>query len=212
VKAIEKRGASLEADVGRLAAELDKKSIKAPYDGVVLKRHVDRGEWLSPGSRVATIARVEFVDIIVNVPERAVSFTKRGMIVDVEVGGRKTKGEVVAVIPRGDVATRTFPVKVRVRNDMSLVEGMEARVSLPTGEKIETLIIHRDALVTVSGRTAVYAVVDSKAVMIPVTVVGYERANAGIRGNGLKRGVALVIKGNERIRNGQALTVLGGGS
>ena len=210
VKALEKRADSLKADVQRLKAELDKKSIKAPYSGVVIKRHVDRGEWLSPGSEVATIAKVDFVDILVNVPERAVNFTKKKMAVDVEVAGHKMRGRVVAVIPRGDVATRTFPVKVRVKNDTSLVEGMEARVSLPVGKRIETLIIHRDALVTVFGRTAVYAVVDSKAVMIPVTVVGYDRANAGLRAKALKVGMPIVIKGNERIKDGQALMVLGG--
>ncbi len=211
VKALRKRVASLKADVQRLKAELDKKSIKAPYGGVVIKRHVDRGEWLSPGTLVATIAKVDFVDIVVNVPERAVSFTKKDMTVNVEVAGREITGKVVAVIPRGDVATRTFPVKVRVRNDGSFIEGMEARVSLPVGKRAKALLIHRDALITVMGRVAVYTVKDSKAVMIPVEVIGYDRVDAGIRSKGLKAGMPIVVKGNERIRNGQGVIVLGKG-
>jgi RND family efflux transporter MFP subunit len=210
VKAIEKKAASLEADVQRLKAELKKKNIKAPFDGVVIERHVDRGEWLSPGSPVATIAMVDFVDIVVNVPERAVRFTRAGMAVAIEAGGHKARGKVVAVIPRGDVATRTFPVKIRVRNDISLKEGMEARVRLPIGERTKALLIHRDALITKFGRIAVYAVIDSKAVMIPVKVVGYDGARAGILAEGLKKGMRLVVKGNERIKDGQPVKVVGG--
>jgi RND family efflux transporter MFP subunit len=210
VKAIERQAASIEADVQRLKAELKKKSIETPYDSVVIKRHVDRGEWLSPGSPVATIAKVDFVDIVVNVPERAVRFTKSGMVVAIEAGGHKARGKVVAVIPSGDVATRTFPVKVRVRNDISLKEGMEARVRLPIGERTKALVIHRDALITKFGRTAVYAVMDSKAVMVPVQVVGYDGASAGIRGKGIEDGTYLVVKGNERIKDGQPVQVVGG--
>lgn len=210
VKAMEKKAASLEADVQRIKAQLKKKSIRAPYDSVVIKRHVDRGEWLSPGSPVATVAKVDFVDIVVNVPERAVRFTRPGMVVPIEAGGHKVMGRVVAVIPSGDVLTRTFPVKVRVRNDISLKEGMEARVRLPIGERKKALLIHRDALITKFGRTAVYAVIDSKAVMIPVKVVGYDGARAGILAEGLKKGMRIVVKGNERIKDGQPVQVVGG--
>jgi multidrug efflux pump subunit AcrA (membrane-fusion protein) len=108
------------------------------------------------------------------------------------------------------VPTRTFPVKVRVRNDISLKEGMEARVRLPIGERKKALLIHRDALITKFGRTAVYAVIDSKAMMIPVKVVGYDGARAGILAERLKEGMRLVVKGNERIKDGQPVQVVGG--
>ena len=40
----------------RLEIVLTKKTIRAPFNGVIVKKHVERGEWLSPGSVVATIA------------------------------------------------------------------------------------------------------------------------------------------------------------
>jgi RND family efflux transporter MFP subunit len=207
VLVLEKQAASLKADVRRIEAELKKKSITAPFAGVVVKRHVDRGEWLSEGATVATVAKDDLLEVVVNVPEKIVSFIKKGMKVTVRAGGKDNHAKVLAVIQRGDVSTRTFPVKITLKNGLSLFEGMEARVMLPSGEKVKTLMVNRDAVLTMFGRTVVFAAVEGKAVMIPVEVVGYEGFKAGIKGQGLADGMALVIKGNERLREGQPLIV-----
>ena len=210
VKSLEKKAESLQAEMERLEAELRKKTIRAPFDGGIVKKLVDPGEWLSPGDKVASLARNDSVDVIVEVPGEVVGYARPGRTLDVKVGGAETKGTVVAVVPRGDIATRTFPVKVRVRNRYSLIEGMEARVSVPTGKSVLTLLVSRDAVVTVSGNTAVYAVEDGKAKMVPVKVLQYEGGNAGIEGNGLRKGMTVVVKGNERLRDGQPVRVVTG--
>jgi len=208
VQSLEKKAASLLAEVERLTLEIQRKSIKAPFDGLVVKKHVDTGEWLQPGSAVATLARDEMVDVIVEVPENILRLTKPGMEVKIKAGGKETRGKVFAIIPRGDTATRTFPVKVRMNNPYSLVEGMEARVSLPSMESKKSLLVSRDAILTLSGQTVVFAVVESKAKMIAVKVIGYQGQMAGIEGEGLVPEMKLVVKGNERLRDGQPVTVL----
>jgi len=205
VKGLEKRAASIRADVERIRVELGKKRIRAPFGGVVVERAVDRGEWLSPGSKVATIAKDDTVDVVVNVPEGIIQFAREGMDLAVMAGGRVVKGDVFAVVPRGDVATRTFPLKIRIKNPGYLKEGMEARVALPIAEKKKALIVPRDAVITMFGRTVVFAVIDSKAKMIPVKVIGYEGMMAGVNVSGLEEGMKVVIKGNERLTNGQSV-------
>ncbi len=191
----------------RLEILLSKKTIRAPFAGVIVKKHVERGEWLSPGSVVATIAADDITDIIVEVPERLLKFLSPGMEIGISAGGSELKGNIIAVIPRGDISTRTFPVKIRVANTTSLVEGMEATATLPEGEEAESLIVHRDAVIKVMGDTVVYTVNDSKAAMVPVTVSGYQGMTAGIQGEGLEAGMKVVIKGNERLRPGQDVQV-----
>lgn len=208
VKGLEKRAVSLKRDVERLEVELNKKVIKAPYDGVVIKRHVERGEWLSPGSPVATLARYDFVDVVVNLPEWIIGFIGSGREVKVRAGGGEFAGKVSQIIPKGDVSTRTFPVKIRLKNPGHLKEGMEARVRLPAGKGIKTLIVPRDAVITVFGRTVIFAVVDSKARMLPVNVTGYEGTKTGIKGEGLKEGMKVVVKGHERLRDGQPVVIV----
>ena len=203
VMGLEKKAASIQADVERIRVELGKKRIRAPFDGVVIERAVDRGEWLSPGSKVATIARDDTVDAVVDVPEPMIRYVKQGMDLSVKAGGRVVKGEVFAVVPRGDVATRTFPLKIRINNTENLKEGMEARVELPVGERKQSLVVPRDAVINLFGSTVVFAVVDSKAKMIQVKVLGYEGEMAGVNAHGLKEGMKVVVKGNERLNDGQ---------
>lgn len=211
VKVLEKQLASLKAEVAQIKAELNKKSIRAPFGGVILKKHVDRGEWLSPGSLVATLAKDDIVEIVVNVPENVVAHSRVGMVVEVEVAGRSIKGVVAAIIPRGDVATRTFPVKIRVDNRYHLLEGMAAKVRLPRDERIEATVVNRDAVISSRGKMVLWTVEDGKAVMVPVKVIGYDGIMAGVSGAGLGKGTVVVIKGNERLRPGQAVSIVGAG-
>jgi RND family efflux transporter MFP subunit len=211
VKGLRMKVQSLKSDVERLEAELARKDVKSPFGGVVIKKLANRGEWLSPGGKVAVIARDEAVDIIADVPEDTMRGLRPGMEVLIKAAGRQTKGRLVTVIPRGDVATRTFPVKIRVDNKISLMEGMEARVVLPGGERKKALIVPRDALVPVAGGNAVFAVLDGKAKMIQVQVIGYEGLSAGVYAEGLREGMKVVTKGNERLRDGQPVSVMGEG-
>src|SRR3990170_349596 len=208
VRGQEKMAESLKAEKERLEAGLVRKVIRAPFSGIVLQKKADTGEWLSPGSPVATIARSNVVDIIVNVPEEVLRFILPGQSVQIESGGREISGEFFTVIPKGDIATRTFPVKIRVQNNGSLMEGMDARVTLPIGKKRKSLLVPRDAVITLPGSTIVFAVTESKAKMIPVQVTGYDGKMAWIDSDLLGDGMDVVVKGNERLRDGQPVEIL----
>ena len=208
VRGLEKKSAALKAEVEHLEIELEKTVVKAPFDGVIIKRHVARGEWLSPGRTVATIARDDAVDIIVEVPEEVIKYLERGMSVRTTAAGKEKGGTITAIIARGDIATRTFPIKIRISNPTSLLEGMEARVRLPVGEKITTFFVPRDAVLTQFGSTVVVAVVDSKAMIIPTQVVGYKGMKAGINAKKISEDMKVVVKGNERLIDGQAVIII----
>jgi RND family efflux transporter MFP subunit len=207
VKGLEKRAESLEAEVERIEIELQKKTIRAPFEGVVIDRLVDRGEWLAEGATVAILAKDDVVDIVADVSEKFIPFIRVGMPVKAIVNGDEISGSVIAVVPRGDVATRTFPVKIRTPNTLALIEGMSARVMLPTGKPRKSLVVSRDAVIAVSGQTVVYTVNDSKAKMVPVNILGYQGLIAGIEGQGLAEGMQVVVKGNERLRDGQMVSI-----
>nr|WP_321258207.1 efflux RND transporter periplasmic adaptor subunit [uncultured Pseudodesulfovibrio sp.] len=196
----EKKMIAAQAILNRLYVEREKKTIRAPYEGVVLERKVFRGEWVSKGTVVTLIARDDEFDVVVNAPREAFGVVKPGLKVVIHTAGKELPGEVFAVIPKGDVTTRTFPVKIRVKNDGSLAEGMEARVSLPKGVGGKTLIVPRDAIISARGQLVVWCVIDGKAVPMPVFVVGYRGLSAGVKSKTLKEGMDVVVKGNERLQ------------
>ncbi len=207
-QALERRADSLKAEVERLELEMRKSVIRAPYDGVVVKRSVSRGEWLAKGKPVAVLARDEVVDIVVEVPETAIRQIRPGVPARVSAGGESFDGAVFAVVPRVSETTRTLPVKVRTANRKGLVEGQSATVMLPTAVPQPALIVPRDAVITSMGRTAVFVVEEAKARMVPVAVVGYEGLSAGVSGEGLSAGMRVVVKGNERLRDGQGVALV----
>ena len=201
----EKHAASLNAQVEQLAIELEKKIIRAPFDGVVIKRHVDRGEWISEGETVAVIGKDDIVDIVAQLPEQLIQYVKIGMQVTATANGQDFKGTVNAIVPKGDVSTRTFPVKIRTPNRFALIEGMSAKVTMPKGEVKKTLIVPRDAVIAKFDQTVVFTAQDGKAAMLPVQVIGFEGLDAGVASPDLKEGMLVVVDGNERLRNGQGI-------
>lgn len=203
-----KKSASIQAEIGRLGVEFRKKTVRAPFDGVITKKFIEVGEWVSAGTKVATIARDDAVDVIFHVPEDVLTSVTQGKAAVVRAGGTELTGKVFSIIPQGDVPTRTFPVKIRVRNSASLVAGMEARAMFPRGPGIETLIVERDAVVSAFGENIVFACADSRVKMIPVKVTGYSGTMAGVEAPALAERMKVVIKGNERLQDGQVVEIL----
>jgi RND family efflux transporter MFP subunit len=201
----EKGAASLYAQLEQIKIELEKKIIRAPFDGVVIKRHVDRGEWISEGESVAMIGKDDVIDIVAELPEQIIQYIKIGMRVKATANGKDFSGTVIAIVPKGDISTRTFPVKIRTPNQFSLIEGMSARVTLPKGEIKETLIVPRDAVLLKFGKNVVFVADQSKVTMLPVEIIGFEGLDAGVASPGLTEGMFVVVEGNERLRDGQAV-------
>ena len=202
---LEKRAAALNAEVEQLEIELEKKNIRSPFDGIVIKRNVDRGEWISEGEVVAVIGKDDTIDIVADVPERFIQYVKNGMKVSARANGKQLDGIVIAIVPKGDVTTRTFPVKIRSPNHYTLFEGMSAKVTLPTGKQMAAFIVPRDAVVSKFGQNIVYVAVNGRAKQIAVKVIGYDGLNAGIESPELAEGMFVAVEGNERLRDGQAV-------
>lgn len=208
-EALEKKAQSLAAAVAALRVELAKKEVGAPFAGVVVERRVEPGEWVDAGTAVATVARDDEVDIMVNVPGELTAQLAAGLAVAIETPRGSTRGRIAAVIPRGEVRTRTFPVKIRAANTLGLLEGMEAQVALPTAPGREGLVVPRDALISRDGRNTVILVEGGSARTVFVEVTGYLGQRVGVAGEGLAEGLPVVTRGNERLQDGQPVRILG---
>lgn len=206
---LEKQKAARMAAIANLKTQAEKKNVYAPFDGIVVAKKISDGEWANAGSPVADIARTGVMDILVNVPENLLGFLAKGLKVSVDAGGRNIQAAFYAVIPSGDVANRTFPVKFRTSDAAGLLAGMEAKVSLPTANPAPVIFVNRDAVVKAMGNVFVYTVNEGKAAPLPVQVLGYDGQNAGVTSSALKAGIPVIIKGNERLRPDQPVNIIG---
>lgn len=200
---------SLRAQAEKTKKTIEKATVRSPFDGVVISRSVDPGEWVTPGAPVVEVGTRGEYRVIVDVPQSLAGKLRKGTPLPVIVRGRKLSAKVRTYIPRGDERTRTFPLRLDLTTRMNLYEGEEAEVILPAGEKEKVLLIDRNAVVTFQGKSLVFTVKEGKALPLPVEVVGFRGNLAGVRGEGLAPGLPVIVKGNERLRPGQAVTVTG---
>lgn len=191
---------SSESRLNELKIQKSKKVIKAPFNGVIVEKNINIKEWLNIGSKVATIVNTQEVQIIFNLPLSFINGLKTGDVYDVNISEKIVKAKLYAAIPSGDTLTRTFPVRFKANvGDMFIYDGAQAKVSFAKNAKTQALLINRDAVINRFNMDVVFAVVDNKAVMIPVQIVGFQGTNAAIVGKGLVEGMDIVVKGNERV-------------
>ena len=140
-------------------------------------------------------------------------------------------GEVAIITPQADMRSRTFPVKVRVKNVIRddgplLKAGMLARVTLPTGELRDSLLVPKDAIVLGGPMPVVASVValddkelaaldpkapgpkpTSKVKFVPVELGIADGAWIAVTGQ-LAADQQVVIVGNERVMPGQMISII----
>jgi RND family efflux transporter MFP subunit len=202
---LEKLSAVLQAKHKKLLISRDKKSIMAPFAGIVVLQPVEVGEWVAKGGKVAVIADDSAIDVEVEVPIDILENLEKGRAVRIIVNRREYEGKFTSYIARGDVATRTFTATFSLANPNGIIEGLEALVSLPKGGETEGLLVPRDSIVDKYGKTMVFRVVDGKAVEVQVQVAGYVGLQAIVTGEGLEPGMEIVVKGCKRVEDGMSL-------
>ena len=199
---------SLEAELDTLLIERAQTIIKAPFDGIISKRSVDVGEWISQGGTIATLINPEQIDVLVNIPASYAINIQPGQPIQVNITSQNYNGVIKGIIIDGDEKSRTFPLKISIQSsNMNLFAGMEARINLQTSTAPDTLLLPRDAVIKRFGQDVVFVNNDNKAQMIPVTVIQYKNSTVAVKAEGLTAGMQVVIKGNERIFPEQSLRI-----
>lgn len=220
IKQAAARVAVQEQVIAGLADRADKFTVRAPFDGFVVSEMTQSGAWLQQGMAVAEIVDIDPIEFEVYVPENNIGFARRGMEVVVQVDsfpGVEFAGKLTQIVPLADPRARTFPVKIQVANPRKdgqhkLLPGMLARVRLPTSGSRRSLMVPKDALQLGGPQPIVMKVDDGKAVSVEVAVGASLESVIAITPleNGLlSEGDLVVIRGNERLRNGQPVAIVG---
>ena len=195
-----------EAEIERLQYELVQKKVLAPFAGFVAREHAQVGQYIMAGGPVVTLLDLDPVRILVDVPERFAVMLASGETAYVtlqSVSSDPLEGRIYAVLPQGDAAARTFPVRIDLANPGHRIKsGMEARVTFNLDDRHEALLVPKDAVVTAGDSRLVFAVADGKAQPVTIQILGYYDGNVAVQGL-LNAGDPVVIRGNERLRPGQ---------
>ncbi|MFQ6077913.1 MAG: efflux RND transporter periplasmic adaptor subunit [Thermodesulfobacteriota bacterium] len=207
----EKRVRQREAQISQLEDLLAKKTIIAPFSGFVAKKHTEVGQWVEQGGGIVTLIDLESVHVVVQVPERYIDKIRVGARAAVSVdalGNRRFPGKIIAIIPEGDREARTFPVKVEINNrDFRTKSGMLCHVTFSLGKPYPALLVPKDAVVNRDNQKFVFVYQNDIVKLVRLDVKGYHGGMAEVSG-GVEPGLLVVIRGNERLRDGQKVQVI----
>jgi len=121
-----------QAVVDQLKASKTKKSISAPFSGTIGIRQVDVGDYLAPGTVIATLQDLSSLYVDFNVPEQALPQLSLGQQVLVHVAaypGQSFPARLSAINPKVDESTRNLLVRATLGNpDGKLLPGMFANL------------------------------------------------------------------------------------
>ena len=139
------------------------------------------------------------------VPVAALAFVREGGELALEANPSRTKGRVQAIVPVGDNQSRLYELRLQI-DETSWPVGQDVRVAIPTAAARPVTAVPRDALVLRGDGTTVYRITeDGTAERVPVTT-GIAEGTL-IEVDGIAPGDRVVIRGGERLRPGQAVTV-----
>ena len=189
--------------------------VKAPFDGQIVRRHVDPGEWLSPGSSVVTLISTGTIEAWMNVPERfvtGISEQSDQLEIVVDGNGMRVPAKSVRQVSDIDPVTRLFPVVVDVDDQGGkLLPGLSVHADMLVGERQELLGVPVDALIETFQGASVFRAASSPgqdlpiAERVPVEVEFREDGFVYLKQGALRPGDQVVVEGNERLFPGTPL-------
>lgn len=199
--------ALLERDRVRLSRTV----LQAPFDGIIGLRQVSLGDYVSPGQALVNLESVDPIKLDFKLPEKYAGKVAKGLKLQVTVDawpGRVFSGEIQAVDPRLDEATRTVKARARLANaDLALKPGMFAHVVLDLGKERPALFVPEQAVEAKGSKAMLYRIIDGKAVLATVKT-GERRPGFVEIAEGLGDGDWVVTDGQLKLRDGMPVSII----
>lgn len=157
-----------EAAVAEMKALVARKTIVAPFDGLVGIRHVNVGQYLQPGAPIAPIESLDPIYVEFSLPQQhfeTIAVGKALRLGASGITGKSFAGEITAIDSRIDENTRNVMVQGTVKNpDHALRPGMFVNVEVLLPETAGVLAIPSSAIAYAPYGDSVYVVKDKPGV------------------------------------------------
>lgn len=193
-----------------LKTQKRKKSIIAPYDGVILQKLLSQGEWVNAGAGVFNIAKITPLEATFEVPFAILRALKVGDSLKVRIANQMYNAKISAKIPLGDTKARTFPVKLAIDDPkQELIEGLEVRASFDVESDESVLLVPRDSILPTLEGNVIFIINGKSAKKVAIEVKGYKDLNAYIVPLDWNLSVKdkVIIAGVERLSDGDKIEI-----
>jgi membrane fusion protein, multidrug efflux system len=208
-----------EARVGEIRAAIDRKTIRAPFSGILGIRHVNLGQYMSGGDAMVTLQSLNPIYVNFGVPQQAAGQMRVGRTVRITASDPvsiELAGRVTAIDSVVDEATRNVQVQATLANpDGRLRPGMFVQTEVVLGASSAVVSLPASAISYAPYGDSVFVVTDLKdangqtyrGVRQQFIKLGASRGDQVAIVSGLNPGDEVVTSGVFKLRNGAAVLV-----
>jgi membrane fusion protein (multidrug efflux system) len=200
---------TIKVDMDFAASQIAKTEIKAPFDGIVGLKNVSEGAFVSPNVVIASIQQINPIKIDFAVSEKYSSVVKQGdkLSFTVEGNNKVLTGEVYAIEPKIDMATRTVQMRAICPNPRGdIYPGAFARVQLALSDIDSALMIPTEAIIPDLKGKKVYRIKNGQAEFVKV-MTGLRTEEKIQITEGLSVGDTIITRGIMSIKPGAVVKV-----
>jgi len=208
-----------EAQVGEIRATIARKTIRAPFSGILGLRQVNLGQYLAAGEAIVPLQSLNPIYVNFGVPQQVAANVPVGRSLRVksnDVGGSEFTGRVTAIDSVINEATRNVQVQATLTNHRGkLRPGMFVQVAVVTGAERPVMAVPASAINYAPYGDSVYVVSDLKDPS-GKTYRGVRQQFVKLEGargdqvavvSGINPGDEVVTSGVFKLRNGAAVQV-----
>ncbi len=180
--------------------------VRAPFDGIVAQRVVSVGNYVSKGTKVAVVVRVDPMRVQLTIPEQFVSTIGVGQTVAFAVDaypGRSFEGRVRYISPALEANQRALTVEAVVANPSAeLKPGLFATARIQQSARTPAILVPIAAVQTTAGTSHVYVVTGDRVEERIVTIGQTIDDDMVEVVNGLKAGERIATKHIAQLADG----------
>lgn len=201
---------SAKVQKATLAEQINKTTIKAPFNGVVTAKLSEEGAFAAPGVPLLQITDITNLKFTVNVPENELSKFKLNQSYSLTVDAYSEillTGQTTMIGSKANMGS-SFPVQFTVNNtsDLKIKSGMFGKVNLKNDTQEKGIIIPASAIVGKAIQPQVYLIKNGKSVLQSITI-SKKVQNKAVVSSGLKAGDVIVTNGFINLFDGATVTV-----
>ncbi len=196
-----------EVALERTRYNLERATVRAPFDGVVVSREMAAGEYATEGRSLLRLVNTQALEVSVTAPLRLARFNKPGDIVQLSNGELVAEARIRSLVEVGDLRSHMMELRLTPTTSEWLI-GEAVSVELPAAVVENSTTVARDAIVLRDRSNYVYLVTeDSTAQRVAVELGSGSGERIAVRG-AIQPGDTVVVRGAENLRDGQKVNPL----
>lgn len=203
-----------QVDVETAAENLRRHQLIAPFNGVIVQKMTETGEWTNRGDQVLELVSLDNIRLDVRAPQERFSEISENTQVTIQPDAHtdvSIDGEISAIVPASDPTARAFLIRiVASQTDVTLFPGTSAIAMLTlTGSDKNRIRISRDALLQhPDGGYSVFVIEDDNIARRRDIDVFRQTGDTVLLREGVSDGEAVVVRGNELLRDGDQIDMV----